>query len=92
MPEWRERYLQGVNRELVRLLSDPDRSSPDQFWDTKQKMKEETRILTKCLDGHSRSKVEWSLMLMLHHGLVKEDDLAEFSEELRERVLSLLQT
>ncbi len=90
VPEWRERYLRGVNQRLVGMLTDPNRSPTERFWDTKQKMKEEAQVLTKCLDGHSRSNMDWFLMLMLRHGLVTEDDLTEFSEELKERVVSMV--
>jgi hypothetical protein len=51
-------------------------------------MEKEARILVECLDGHSRSKMEWSLLLMYRHGLIKDADLEEFSEPLRGRILA----
>ncbi len=89
VPEWRERYLSRKNRELVAVLEDSKRTPTEQFWDTKQLMKEQAKILTDCLDGHSRSKMILSLQLMFRYGLIGEPDLAMFSEELRERIISI---
>ena len=58
--------------------------------DAKKKMKEEAKVLIDCLDGHSRSKMQWYLLLMHRHGLLQDSDLKEFSEELREQILTSL--
>lgn len=87
VPEWRERYLQKKNKVIVGILTDQNKTATEQFWDTKGKIDKEARILVDCLDGHSRSKMDWYLVLMYHHGLISNDDLKELSEELREHIL-----
>jgi hypothetical protein len=87
IPEWRERYLQVKNMEMIGVLTDRNRTPTEQFWDAKEKMDEEAEILVDCLDGHSRSKMHWYLLIMYRHGLINSDDLEEFSEELREQTL-----
>ena len=87
VPEWRERYLSLKNKEIVGIFADNNKTPTEQFWDAKKKMEEEARILVDCLDGHSRSKMQWYLLLMHHYGLIRDEDLDEFSEELREQVL-----
>ena len=89
VPEWRERYLTTKNKEIIGILTDEHKTPTEQFWDAKERMKEEARILVDCLDGHSRSKMHWYLFLMHRHGLIAEADLEEFSEELRDRILAL---
>ena len=89
VPEWRERYLTRKNRELVAVLEDSERTSTEQFWDTKQLMKDQAKILMDCLDGHSRSKMILSLQLMFRYSLIGEQDLTVFSEELREQIMSI---
>ena len=89
VPDWRERYLAQKNKELVAMLEDCRRTPTEQFWDTKRFMKDEAKILENCLDGHSRSKMFLSLLLMFRCGLIGEPDLAVFSEELRKRILSI---
>lgn len=86
IPEWRERYLQGRNMELVRSLADPDKSHTEQFWDTKEKMDEISRILTECLDHLSKLQMTQSLLLMIHYGMIDKNDLNEFSEVLRNKI------
>jgi hypothetical protein len=88
VPEWRERYLSGKNREILAILTDENRTPTEQFWDAMEKIKEEARILVNCLDGHSRSKMHGYVLLMHRHGLIRDDDLGEFSEALREQILT----
>jgi protein-tyrosine phosphatase len=49
-------------------------------------MKKEMKILQDCLDGHSRSKMFVSMLLMLRHGMLKEEDLQGFSEGLQKQI------
>jgi protein-tyrosine phosphatase len=87
VPEWRERYLQITNKQIISVLSDNNKTPTEQFWDAKKKMEEEADTLVDCLDGHSRSKMHMYLLIMYRHGLVNNDDLEEFSKELREQTL-----
>ncbi len=86
VPEWRERYLETRNKELIRILADDGKTPTEQFWDAKEEIDNIAKRLVDLLDGHSRSKMEWFLILMYGHGFIGDDDLKEFSEELRERV------
>ncbi|MFQ5637596.1 MAG: hypothetical protein ACE5IR_06325 [bacterium] len=76
------------NQEVLAVLTDDNKTPTEQFWDAKQKMKEEAKILIDCLDGHSRSKMNWYLFLMYSHGLIQDADLEEFSQELRKHILA----
>ena len=86
----RERYLKEKNQELIDMLSALDKTPTEQFWDTLERMKKEKRILQDCLDPHSRSKMFMSMMLMLRCGMLKEEDLEGFSDELKGELNSLL--
>jgi len=87
VPQWRERYLSRKNQEIITVLTDEQRTPTEQFWDAKAKMKEESKILETCLDGHSRSKMSGYLSLMYRYGFIGDADLDEFSGELRARIL-----
>ena len=80
----REWYLEAKNRELMGLLSDPRRTATEQFWDTLERMKAESKILQDCLDGHSRSNMFMAMALMRHHGMLTNDDLQRFSPDLQQ--------
>ena len=86
----KERYLKETNQKLGKILADVDRSATDQFWDTFNEMKKEKKILQDCLDRHSRSYMYLSMLLMLRHGMLKEEELSSFSEELREQLITHL--
>ena len=87
VPEWRERYLSMKNMEIIATLSDESRSPTEQFWEAKKKMDLEARVLTDCLDGHSRSDMDFYLVLMHRRGLIKDEDMEGFSATLQEEVL-----
>jgi hypothetical protein len=88
VPEWRERYLLKKNEEIIGILKNESKTPTERFWDAKEKMKEEAKVLVDCLDGHSRSKMEWHLLLMHRRGLIQDSDLTEFSGVLQEQILS----
>ena len=86
VPEWRERHLERINREIADLLTDRERTPTECFWNTFKKMKEERRILVDCFDNHSRSRMSMSLVLMHRHGIIEDADLNDFSGEIRKWV------
>ena len=86
----KERYLKEKNQQFAEILTDRERTPTNQFWDTFEKMKKEKKILEDCLDGHSRSGMDLSMLLMLRYGMLKEEDLKGFSEELQEQLTTHL--
>jgi hypothetical protein len=88
VPEWRERYLQRKNEEIIGLFTDESKTPTERFWDARKKIQEEAKILVNCLVGHSRSKMRRYLLLMYGRGLIEDSDLGEFSEALRENILT----
>ncbi len=90
VPELRERYLKGKNHEILNLLTAPGKTPTEQFWDAFDKMKKERKILVDCLDGHSRSKMFMAMALMCRYGMLNEDDLAGFSNELQDSLSAYL--
>ena len=91
VPEWRERYLEAQNQRLAALLVERRNTPTERFWNAEKEMKAVARILVDCLDGHSRSKMEMYLCLMYRHKMVGEEDLEEFSGELREGILRVVE-
>ena len=86
----RERYLKEKNQQLTQILIDTERTPTNQFWDAFEEMKKEKKILEACLDGHSRSRMYMSMLLMLRYGMLKEEDLKGFSEGLQEQLTTYL--
>ena len=85
---WRERYLVERNAEIARTLTDPTRSETERFWSAEVQIQKEAKVLRRCLDDISRSKVWLRLMEMRSAGMIRREDLAGFSEELQRQVFS----
>ncbi len=85
-PELRERYLHARNNELASILSNDQLSETERFWASEERSREIAKVLRACLDGHSRSKMAFFMVLMLTHGMMTQNDLAKFSDELQERM------
>ncbi len=86
IPMVRERYLAEQNAMILEILTDPNRSETERFWDALKRAKEIREILTDCLDGHSRSKMVLYMRLMLRANMMCQDDLFSFSDELQKHL------
>jgi hypothetical protein len=86
VPVWRERYIADRNARIKAMLEDRVKTETERFWEVHQVMEKEARILETCLDGHSRSKMWFHLMLMRKAGMIKRDDVADFSQELQKLI------
>jgi hypothetical protein len=86
VPRLRERYLADRNAQIARKITDPTKTETERFWNAMEVMEKEARTLRNCLDGHSRSKM-WEFMFNMRAvGMLREEDIADFSEELRKSV------
>ena len=81
----RERYLAEHNAQLASMLTDPKKNETDRFWDTMEEMEKQAKVLKDCLDGYSRSKMWLHVMMMVRCGMMRQEDLEGFSEELRSK-------
>lgn len=90
VPGLRERYLKEKNRDLLMILTDPEKTPTEQFWNTEEKIRKEGKVLVECLDGHRRSRMFEYMALMYSYGMLKEEDLKDFSDELQERLKQFL--
>ncbi len=90
-PKLRERYLTARIAELTSILHSPQLSQTDRFWICEERTKEIAKVLRECLDGHTRSKMVFFMRVMITHGMMNEDDISEFSQEVRERFSSDIQ-
>ena len=86
VPELRERYLLARNLELIAILQDESKTPTEQFWSVSERVEKIGDILRSCLDGHTRSKMVYYLLLMYRHHLLTNEDLKGFSEELVDRI------
>jgi hypothetical protein len=82
----RERFLAKQNASLLKIIADPDRTETERFWDAFKRMKTVSKELAECLDDHSRSRMELHMRLMLRCGMLVQEDLVAFSEQLQQQL------
>ena len=86
VPMLRERYLSERNVLVSRILIDPEKTETERFWDALEAMEKEAEVLRRCLDGHSRSKMWLYILTMIGAGMLRKEDMEEFSSELQQEV------
>jgi len=79
----RERYLAEWNARIAGTLTNPNKNETERFWDSFEIMEKQAKVLRRCLDGHSRSKMWLFMISMVRVGMLKREDLSQFSEELQ---------
>jgi hypothetical protein len=86
LPVWRERYLTERNSRIAAVLTDAKKTGTERFWDAEKLIEKEARILQRCLDDIRRSRMWERLAEMRAAGMIRRDDLADFSQELQDQV------
>ena len=80
---WRDRYLSKVNARLAKALDESAKTPTENFWDTQKEFKKEAKILKTCFGAYSRSAMVESMLLMRRYGIITDDDIVKFSDDLK---------
>ena len=86
LPVWRERYLAEKNLRIAAVLADAAKTDTDRFWDAEKLIGKEVRILRRCFDDIRRSRMWERLAEMRDAGVIRREDLTEFSPKLQDQV------
>jgi hypothetical protein len=86
LPVWRDRYLAERNTRIASLLAAPGKTDTERFWDAEEAIRNEAKTLRLCLDHISRSNMRLTLFQMRNAGMLKKEDLADFSTELQRQI------
>lgn len=76
--------MQRLIMEYAALLGSSEKAS-DKFWALEKRIKEDKRKTGVCIDMR-RSMLVFNLLSLLNEGAISLDDLADFSDELKETV------
>jgi hypothetical protein len=82
LPDWQETYMDKLNQEYIQLLSGDDCPS-EKFWKLDKRIKEDKKSPGVQL-RISRSDLFFTLLALLNDGVIGLDDLADFSDDLKE--------
>ena len=83
--DWQENYIDKLTREYIDLLSG-DGNASDKFWELDKRMKKDKKKAGVLITDMSRSNMIFIIMQLLDEKVITMDDLADFSEGLRERL------
>ena len=87
--EWQERYIDKVNKKLIKLLSDEKLPPSEKFWKAEKlifREKKSTGVIVEM--SHSMFKI--NLLKLLNEKAITMEDLTDFSPELQEEIKKLL--
>ena len=83
LPVWQEAYMERLIKEYTELLNG-DEAASEKFWTLDKRMRADRQRLGVRVDELSRSKLQNILTGLIIENVISEDDLHDFSEELRE--------
>ena len=81
IPGWQEDYMNRLCEDYVKLLTS-DRSGADRFWDIEKRIKNDQKK-TGVIADMRRSQLVYNLVNLVSEGVIRLDDLNDFSEELQ---------
>lgn len=84
VPGWQESFMERLNREYTELLSGVGTPS-EKFWALEKRIYQDKKKKGVMLEMR-RSEMELNLLTLLAEGVIGLDDLADFSEEMQERI------
>ena len=91
LPGWQEAFMDKLNHEYIALLEDESKEASDKFWALWERIKKDKR-LTGVVVEMRRSEMVNNIMNLIYEGAITEDDLADFSDTLRETIHFRLET
>ena len=85
VPVWQEYNMAKLIQNYVQLLQDEKMDASDRFWELEKRISKDRRTPGVVIELHKDSML-WDLARFVSDGLVSEEELAEFSEDVRDAV------
>ena len=88
VPEWQEAYMERLLKEYVKMLQSKKPAST-KFWDLDKRIKKDKKNpgVQMQLD---KGEAIFDIVTMINLGIISQEDLADFSEDLKESVQELI--
>ena len=90
LPGWQEAYMERLTKEYIELLSS-DRQASDKFWELDKRIKQDKRCTGVLARDVKRSNMFQLIINLIYEEAIFEDDLKDFSEDLRDTVETRLE-
>lgn len=90
LSKWQEAYMERLIKEYAELLNG-DAAASEKFRALDKRIRADRQRLGVRVDNVSRSKLQNILTGLIIENIITEDDLQDFSEELRESTCQWMQ-
>ena len=90
LPGWQEAYMERLTKEYIELLSS-DRQASDKFWALDKRIIQDKRRTGVLARDVKRSNMFQLIINLIYEEAIFEDDLKDFSEDLRDTVETRLE-
>ena len=90
LPEWQEAHMQRLVAEYAEIISGPGLAS-DKFWNLDKRMTRDKKVVG-LVARMSRSMMTINILNLINEGVITLDNLADFSEELKDHLVFCLKT
>lgn len=84
LPEWQERHMEKLLGEYAAIIKG-DGIASTKFWKLEERLRKDVKHLGVCA-RMSRSTMVHNLLRLLDEKAIEKDDLAGFSDELKQRL------
>lgn len=83
-----QRYCDRVMQKVDSIIHDNSKGSHERYLEMYKVVREDDKKLARMFDGFSRSKALFQLVMYYDNDLLSEEEITQFSEETRKRILS----
>ena len=88
VPEWQESYMEKFIKEYVSMLTS-DKDASDKFWELDKRIKKDKKNPGVQMQLEKGDAI-FDIVNMINLGVITKDNLADFSDDLKESVQYLL--
>lgn len=88
--DWQENHMAKLNREYIELLSE-DKDASEKFWTLHDRILKDKKSAGVQAE-RSRSNMDYIIMELLHDDIICLKDLEEFSDDMKEKMMTYAQS
>ena len=88
LPEWQEAYMERLIKDYIKLLQKKCDAS-ERFWKLEERIKKDKKNPGVQLQ-YEKSETIYNIVYLIRMKVIKIEDLADFSNELKEEVQQIL--
>ncbi len=85
LPGWQERYMEGLVKEYIDILSSDEKEASDKFWELEERIKKDKKHPGVLIEVR-KSNALYDIIRFIALDVITYDDIADFSEELKQDV------